>query len=159
MRAHQIFGGENPGRGHVQRRCSVDVRLARLNLFRAHDRQAFHAVFTPALRQRFEFVLLARVCGNDQLPRLPVWNAVLHAEFVRQPVAFDAVPRLQRSFRIVNTRMNHPAVARARGHSNLRELLHQKHILPLLRNLASDGATDHAPADNQDVGLVHNLEG
>src|SRR5579871_1455949 len=58
-------------------------------------------------------------------------------------------------FRIVDSRAIDAAVARAGGHADLRILLDEENILPVLRNGLRDGAADDATTDNQNVGLVH----
>src|ERR1700733_9424654 len=107
--------------------------LATLNLLRANDRKALHTVVAPTLRQRFQFRLLAYIRGHHQLPALAMWYVVLGAEFEGQAIAFNAMPSLKRTLRIVDARMDHTAVARAGSHAQFRKLFHQKNILPALR--------------------------
>src|SRR5215472_3731605 len=94
---------------------------------------------------------------NHKLSAMPEGNFVFRAKFVKQLVAFDAKPRLQRILRIINSRVIHTAVARARRHPNLGILLDKKNILPALRNFASNRASDYTATDNQYFGLVHDL--
>jgi hypothetical protein len=94
--------------------------------------------------------------GHDNLPAVPKGDFVLRAEFVRQAVALHAQPCLQGILWIVNPGVVHAAVARAGRHPQLRKLLDKKNILPPLRNSLSDSAPNHAAADDQYVGLVHN---
>src|SRR6266849_1265912 len=66
--------------------------------------------------------------------------------------------RLQRTLRVVKAGVNHATVARAGGHTQPRQLLEKEDILPAARECASDGAADHAAADNQDPRLFHTYE-
>src|SRR5712691_10595686 len=54
--------------------------------------------------------------------------------------------------------MNDAAVARAGGHPDSRELLHQKHVFPAARHGSRNRAFHYTAADDQNVRPVHNLE-
>src|SRR5580693_772213 len=139
---NQFFGGDNSGGRNLESRHTPDKRLAGANLNRPDDAQALNAVLLPALFQREEFFFLVRIDSDDEFPRMPERNVVPLAEFVREPVTLDAVPRLQRILRIVNPRMIHTAVARAGSHAQLRKLLDKKNVLPAMGNSLRDGAAN-----------------
>src|SRR5260370_38561849 len=72
-------------------------------------------------------------------------HVVFFAEFVRQPIALDAKPRLQRIFRVIDAGAVHAAVARAGGHAQLWKLLYKKNALPAFRNAVGDSTATHPP--------------
>ena len=86
---------------------------------------------------------------------IAVRHVVRHAEFIQQPVARDAMPGFQCAARIINSRMNHAAVASARAHAQPGHLLNKKDIAPPPRNSARHGAPHNAAADDNDVREIH----
>jgi hypothetical protein len=96
-----------------------------------------------------------RVSRNHKLSRMAVWNTMLLAEFIRQPVSLDAMPRFQRVLWIVDPGVDDSAIALTGRHPQLGFLLHEKNILPPDGNGSRDRAADHSTADNQNVGLIH----
>src|SRR5258708_65521 len=152
------FGGDDAGRGHVQRGVALDVRLALANFGGVNQAQAFDSVVLAAFLECEKFCFLLCVGGHNEFSAVAERNVVLNAKFVRQPVAFDRVAGLQRILRIINSRMNDAAVARAGRHAELGKLLDEKTVLPGLGNGAGDSAADDATADDYEIGLFHCLK-
>ena len=125
------------------------------NLLWPNQPQTLHAVVFAFFLQRLEIRFFMRVRRHHKLPRVAKRNTMLFAKFVRQPVSFNAVPRLQRILRIVDAGMHDPAVTRTGGHPQLRILLHQKNIIPTRRNRPRDRTSNDASTNNQNVRLVH----
>ena len=92
---------------------------------------------------------------DHKFAAIAVRHVVRHAEFIQQPVARNAVPGFQRAGRIINPRMNHAAVARARAHAQPWHLFDEKNIAPPPRNSARHGAPHNAAADDNDVRAIH----
>src|SRR5262249_35422326 len=151
-------GGKNAGGRHVERRSANDMRFAFANFLRANQAKTFDAVLLAAALQGREVGFLMRIGGHHQLAAVAMRNTVFGAKFVEQAVAFDAVARLQRILRVVDTGVNHAAVAGAGGHAELGELLDEKDVLPASRNRVSDRAANHAAANDQNIGLVHETD-
>ena len=154
-RFDQVFGGDDAGRRHFQRGGGFDVRLAGAHRGAVHHAQTHDAVGAAVFGQMFELRFLFRVMSHHELAAIPVRHVVRGAEFVQHAVARHAQPRFQRAGRIVDARMDHAAVARARAHAQLGHLLDEKHVAPAPRNRARHGATHHAAADDDNVGAIH----
>ena len=154
-RFYEILGGDDAGRRHFQRGGGFDVRLAGAHRGAVHDAQSRDAVGAAVFGEAFEVRYLLRVVDHHKLAAIPVRHMVRGAEFVQHPVARHAQARFERAGRIVDARMDHAAVARARAHAELGHLLDEKHVAPAPRNRARHGATHHAPADDHNVGAIH----
>ena len=118
-RAHERLGGDDAGRRRPERRVRRRVRLALANERFIHERQ-LHAVRAPALEKRLELRHLRGAGRDDQFSAAPVRHAVARAELVQPIAPLHAQPRLERSLRIVDARVDHAAVVRARLHAGPR---------------------------------------
>src|SRR5260370_8465800 len=134
---------------------AFDIWFAGMNLDGADDAQPLDSVVFPSLFQRDEFRRLMRVGCDYQLSGVPMRDVVFGAEFVGEAIAFQAVARLERVFRIVDAGVDHAAVARAGSHPELGKLFDEEDILPALRHGASDSAPDDTSADDKNIRLVH----
>ena len=155
---YEFFRRDDPCGRHIQRGGAFDKRFANANLDRTDNPQALNAVILAALLQRNKLFFLMRIGRHHEFPRVPERHVVLLAEIVGEAIPLNAVPRLQRIFRIVDSRMIHPAVPRARRHAQLRKLLHKKNVLPALGNRARNRAADDSTAYDQNVCLVHEIK-
>ncbi len=131
------------------------MRFARANRGAVHQAQSLDAVRAAVRGQLFERGFLLRAVRHDEFAAIPVRHVVRGAEFVHHPVPGDAQLRLQRTRRIVDARMNHAAISRARAHAEFRHLLDKKHIAPAPGNRARHRAAHHAAANDQNVCAIH----
>src|SRR5438309_1538241 len=114
--------------------------LSRMYRVTIYQPQAFDAVGAAIYGQLFERRFLLYAVSHHKLPAIPVRHAVRGAEFSQHPVARDAQLRLERARRVIDARMNHAAVARARSHSEFRHLLDEENVAPALRRRTRHGA-------------------
>src|SRR5208283_972490 len=154
-RMHQVFRGANARGRHQERRMAFDVRLDGAYASRVDDPQFLYAVALSLLHQGEKLFLLGSVLRDDKLSRGAAGHVVPGAEFLRQAIAFDTVTRLPGIFRIVDSGMDHAAIARAGGHSELWILLNEKNILPAAGERFGNRATHDTTSNNQDTCLVH----
>jgi hypothetical protein len=119
-----------------------------------------HSVGAALCEQRFEGGLLRRVGGHDELAAALVRDATRNA-VVEQPTgAIDAQLGLERSGRVVDARVDHAAVVRARFHARLRVLLEHadRRIRPALRDRQRRRQARDAGADDEDVDFFHSAQ-
>lgn len=76
------------------------------------------------------------------------------AEIVCQLISAHAKSRLERAGRIVDARVNHAAVARARKHPDFGQRLKHEHVVPTRRKRVPDRAAYNSPADDDYICLV-----
>jgi hypothetical protein len=154
-RMHQVFGGANTRGRHKKRRMASDVRLDRAHVHPVDNSQALYAVALALFHQGEKLFLFGSIFRDDKLSRGAVRHVVPGAKFLAQAIAFDAVARFPGIPWIVNSGMDHPAIARARGHPKFWILLNKKNILPPARERFRDCATDNTASNNQNICLVH----
>jgi hypothetical protein len=124
------------------------VWFALANFRWANQSQAFDAVLLAALVQRFQCGFFARLGGYHQLAGTPVRDMVLFAKSKCEWIALQAMARFERAGRIVNSRVNYAAIARAGSHAYTRKALHDEDILPLFGKLGGYSAANYSTADN-----------
>ncbi len=129
--------------------------LALANLGAIDEAQAFDAVGATILHQGCQGHRFGRRGRDDDFPDIPVRHPMSRAEFVGKLVAAHAVPRLERSRLVVDSGVNHPAVARTSAHSKLWQCLEQKNVAPVFGERASNRAAHNASADDYDICLIH----
>jgi hypothetical protein len=88
-----------------------NARLAPRDLCAVDQLQARRTVLAPALLELLQHRDLGLVGGHDQLPELAVRNAMLGAARVEPFPTLDAHARLPGIARVVDPRVDHPAVA------------------------------------------------
>src|SRR5882757_7138475 len=81
--------------------------------------------------------------------------AVLVAIAIKRLLAADAHPRHPASGRVVDTGMDHLAVARGGHGADALGLFQDDHFAPGERQSAGDRKTDHTGPDNDAIDLVH----
>src|SRR5260370_16197496 len=123
---NELFGGNDAGGRHFERGHTSNVWLAFADSVRADEPQALHAVVLAAYLERDKFRFFMWLGGDHKFSAMAERNVVLGAEFVGESIAFHAQARLERVFRIINSGMVDPAVARAGGHADLGKLLDKK---------------------------------
>jgi len=131
------------------------VRFAPAHLGLIDQSQAFDAILRSVRAQRFERVQFGVVVRDDQFAASPVRNIVCGAELVQHSRAIDAVPRLERAGRIVDARVYHLTVVRARRHSGTRLFLQHANAVALPRNGQRRRQSHHSGSDNRGIDLFH----
>src|SRR5580658_6246959 len=134
---------------------AFDVRFASANPCAIHDRQSFDTVLSGIFHQRCELWGFRCGCGYDQFSGVAVRHAMCGAKFVGQNISADAMTGLQRSRRIIKSRVNHAAIARACAHADFWERFENEDVVPAGGKRASDCAADYTTADDYDVCLLH----
>jgi hypothetical protein len=117
----------------------------------------FHADavrFRPGL-ERHQLVRFRIVGGDDELAATCEGNVVLRTEFVEAVAAFHAQARLQRSGRIVNAGVDHAAVVRAGGASDLGRAFEQADAGAALGQEQGGGEAGDTSADDCDIDFSH----
>src|SRR6267143_6153494 len=132
--------------------------LSRMYRVTIYQPQVFDAIGAAIGGQLFERRFLLSAMRYHELPAIPMRHVVRGAEFAQHPVAGDAQLRLERARRVIDTRMNHATVARARSHSEFRHLLDQENVAPALRNRTRYGTAHHAAADDHYVCAIHDRQ-
>src|ERR1700730_4481287 len=128
------FDGDDSRRRHVESGDTSDKRFTNAHLDGSDDAQVCNAIFFPAPLEGDELLLLMRVGCDHEFPCVTEGDLVLLAKLIGETVALDAMPRLQRIFRVVDARMIHSAIACAGGHAEFRKLLDQEYVLPAKGN-------------------------
>ena len=76
-------------------------------------------------------------------------------EWIEPARALDAVPRLQRTRRVIHPAVNHLAVVRARAHARARFALEHADAVAAAGDGQCGGQADHAGADDRGVDGFH----
>ena len=153
-RANERFGLHDPRvRRPDRRRGTGDVRLALKNEAAIDERRARDAVAMRALQQTFERAELRMVVRDDELAAADVRHVVRRAEVVQAIAPFDAQRGLERASRVVQTRVNHAAVARAGAVTEPRIALEQAHRRAAIRERARRRQSDHPTTNDRDVDV------
>ena len=86
-------------------------------------------------------------------------HAMLGTVFVEQVAASDTEPRLQAAVRIMQTGMNHLAVARGCFGPDLTLLLQQENVVAVTRQSARHRQADHPGTDHDAFdGIAHRAD-
>src|SRR5260370_15061045 len=86
-------------------------------------------------------------------------DAVVAAVLIQRPLAADAHPRHQAPRRIIDTGMDHLAVARRCHGADTFRRLHNDHLAAGLRQPPRDRKPDHPGTDNDAFNVVHSQFG
>ncbi len=154
QREHQAVAVDDARLGRQQCGRAVQRRLE-LPRLRGRKPLQFDTVGGGLLARRLERGMLFRRGGHHQLAAAPVRHAVRNAEIVELRAPPHAQPRLQRTGRVIQTRVDHLAVARARtGADGVRALQHDG-LQPAARQRASDRQPHHASTNHERIDSFH----
>ena len=153
--SYEVLARKNASRGNFQCGEAFYVRFAGANGGAIDDAESS----TP-FAQPFSISAVSSLTSSwdDATTIFPIlwWrNSVRRAELVRQLISAHAVPRLERAGRIVDSGMNHAAVARAREHADLRQRFKDEYVVPARRKRMRNRATHDSAADDDNVCPVH----
>jgi len=131
------------------------TNIALADSLRSHQLEPLHPIHSPIFSKLFKLEDFGLVSCHHNFPAIAVRHSVSRAELLQQPIPFHAKARLQKFGRVIDTRMNHAAIARAGGHAQPWRLLQQENVFDADRKLVRDGATHHTTANDDDVNSVH----
>ena len=153
QREHEGVAVEDAGLGREQRADALQRRLHRARLLRAQEAQPLHAIDAALFGDGCNGGKLGIVAGDDQLAAFAMRHAMRGAEFIEAATALDAELRLGAAGGIIESAMDHLAVARGRARADDRLGLERGDGAPGQRQRPGDREADDAGADYDGVEI------
>ena len=157
QRPDERFGLENPRVRGEEGRGRAHVRLARADRGGVQQHQSLDAVGDAARAERLERGDLPTVVRHDEFAAAGMRHVVSRAEVVEQPGPLHAVPRLERTFRIIDAGVDDLAVVRARGRAESRLPFEHADAAAAPADGERRREADDAPSDDCRVDAFHDV--
>jgi hypothetical protein len=155
QRQHVGMAVDDAGGGGQQRGVAVQRRLQRAGFGPRQGLQIAHAIGFGVGPDRLQFLGFRRRGRDDQLAAIAVRNAVVPAVLIERHPSGDAHPRHQAAGLVIDTGVDHLAVARRRDRADSFSRLQHDHLAACQRQPPRHGKADHPRSDNDAINLVH----
>src|SRR6266705_1780782 len=152
---HEAVAVDDPGGGRFQRSDAGELRLQRASFGVREHFQIGHAVLGGLRAELFQRGNLRHFGRDDELAATPVRNAVLREKRVKSLAARDAQLRLERAARIVDSRVDDFAVARAGAGADRAFRFEDDHLATSKREGSCARQADHACAYDDRIDPFH----
>ena len=136
----------------------MQLGLHRAGLAGRKHRQIIDTVGLGTLPNFDQFGLLLRQCGDDEFAATAVRHPVLLTEAIELPAALDTETRLEGAGRIIDSRVNHLAVARTGLRAKFTMAFQDQHLSPGPRQRPRTSEADYARTNNDRLNPMGHAE-